>query len=112
MKNDDIIAELLQESSLQQALRDFNLTDIPEEAQAEFIRMLGENIQQRIMVEIAIALPETARPEYEQFIGAGDLEGLRVFLASHIPNIEELIVAHAKEEYDATVRRLREIERE
>lgn len=109
MKKDSIISDLIQGPEIQQAIRDFDLSDIPEEAQADFITMLGENIQQRIMIEIALALPQNMLPEFESYVGSGDLEGLRDFLKSHIPNVDNLIVAHAKEEYDATVRRLKEV---
>jgi hypothetical protein len=107
-KNDSIVKDLLKDVSARQALKDFDIEDATEEQQVEFITSLGDNIQQSIVIEIARVLPESAMDEYTNFVGSGDLEGLKNFLTKHIPDLDNFMQRAAKAQYDATLARLRE----
>ncbi|OHB18504.1 MAG: hypothetical protein A2854_00015 [Parcubacteria group bacterium RIFCSPHIGHO2_01_FULL_56_18] len=72
------------------------------EAQAHLIASLGENILNRITLEMLKVLPESKYEKFSSLVGAGDMDALRAFLEKHIPALDNFIQKAAKEEYEAT----------
>ncbi|HWO07265.1 MAG TPA: hypothetical protein VNM40_01620 [Candidatus Paceibacterota bacterium] len=109
MNEQKFIRELLGDEFAQTVIRECGLEDDPPEAQVQFITLLGENIIQRISLEILKALPESEIPKFESFIGSGDMDGLRTFLLPHVPDLDRFIQHEAMKEYEATKTRMHEI---
>ena len=101
-KEQQFIDELLGDSFVQQVLHELNLQDAPKDVQEKILAALGVNIFKRVMLEILTVLPESARDEFEKFVGNGDMRGMRAFLEQQIPNVEHFVQQHAMNEYEAT----------
>lgn len=100
--SDQVIKELLGEEVMQQATSELGLQDVPQDIQASLIANIGEGILRRVTLELLTALPEEDRDAFEQLIGGGDSEALRVFLEKRIPDLQEFMRLHAEREYEAT----------
>lgn len=99
----------MQDVLTQEVIKQLGIDKDSREVQEELISMLGENILQRIVIEVAKMLPEEKRPEFDRFFGSGDLDGLRNFLEPHIPNLDRFLKNAAIVEYEATKTRAERI---
>jgi hypothetical protein len=100
--NTQLIRELVGDSFTQKILSEFGLQDNTSAEQEEMLVMFGENIFQKVMLELLIALPESARDEFQSLFGGGDVGKLRAFLEQHIPELDDFIHNEVTKEYDAT----------
>lgn len=105
-----LLHELLNDDIAQSVILDFKLQDDTPEEQAEFISQLGENIMLRLTLEILKLLPESEHERFKEFIGSGDMPGLRTFLMPHILDLDRFFQHEVMKEYEATKTRMREIE--
>lgn len=101
---------LLGEDFARDIVAEFNLGALSSDAQAEFISELGLLVTQRLVLEISKALPESEREKFNEFIGSGDMDGLKAFLLPHIPDLDRFVQAEAMKEFEATKTRMREIQ--
>ena len=95
-----IINDLLGEEVTQRMLQELGIHNSAKEQQEKLLVMLGENLLQRIMLELLTALPESARDEFESYVGSGDFEGMRKFVDKHVQNADELMQRIALNEYE------------
>lgn len=109
MKDATFIKELLGDEFAQAVISELGMQDETPEEQAEFISELGLNVMLRVNLEIAKLLPEEERPQFESFIGSGDIDGLRKFLAPHIPDLDRFVYEVSQTEYEGVKKRIREI---
>lgn len=99
---DDTTRQLLGDDFTKQVMRDFGIEAESPEAQVYLMSSLGENIIQRITLEVLKIIPESEHEKFGSFIGGGDMNGLRKFLEPYIPDVDEFMQKTAKEEYEAT----------
>ena len=108
--DDETIKEILSDDLTKQIIAELGLEAETPESQADIIAMIGENVLQRVVIEIAKELPEEARQGFEPFIGGGDIPGMREYLLPYIPDLDRFIQRHAAAEFEATKTRIHMIE--
>jgi len=72
-----------------QIITDLKLDNLPESLQNDIIEKLGQNILQRVALEILKEIPEERRDEFDIVSDAGDLDKTRCFVEQFIPNLDE-----------------------
>lgn len=108
-KDKQLIDALLGDEFATTIIQEFGLENDPPEAQVQFITLLGENIIQRISLEILKLLPDSQHDKFESFIGSGDMDGLRAFLLPYIPDFDRFVFNESQLEYESTKKRMHEI---
>lgn len=96
-----LIRDILRDDMARKIISELGLENDTPETQANIIEMIGENIQNRLLVEVLKALPEKDHSHFAAYIGSGDLEGLRSFLAPYIPDLDRFIQNLAITEYES-----------
>lgn len=99
---DDTIKQLLGDDFAKALIRDLGLEHETPEAQAYLVSSLGQNVFERITLEVLNTLPETEYENFSALTKAGDMNALRTFLEKHIPNLDGFIQKTARAEYEAT----------
>jgi hypothetical protein len=108
MKNTDqkMIQEILGEDFTKKMLEEMELQHSSPEVQAELLAKLGQNIIERVMLELLSAVPEEVRGEFESHVGSGDVASFRAFLEKYISDLDEFITHHANREFEQTKTRI------
>lgn len=99
----------LGDASVDRIVKELKIDKDPIEVQFELVDMLNEFILEKVSLEVLKALPRGDHQAFEDFIGKGDLDGLRAFLAERIPDIDRLIEHAATTAYEAVRSRAQEI---
>lgn len=99
----------LGDESVDHIVKELKIDKDPIEVQVELVDMLSELILDKVSLEVLKALPKNDHQAFEDFVGKGDLDGLRVFLEERIPNIDRLIEHAATTAYDSVRSRAQEI---
>ena len=94
---------------VKQIVEDLGLGGGTPERQAELISRLGENILNRVMLEILKVLPKGEREKLGLLFDTGSLEQLREFLAARIPDLDAFIRREGQKEIEATRARAHEL---
>lgn len=102
-----ILQQLLGDSFAQSMVDEMRIASDPPEVQAEMLSLLGENIFQRVVLEILKKLPPDAVQAFRAQIGAGDLEALRATVAPHIPDLDAFVASEAQKELTLLRERMR-----
>ena len=107
MSNDKrLIEEILGGDFAKKMLEEMELQHSTPEVQSEMLAKLGQNIIERVMLELLTAVPEPARAEFESHVGSGDVAAFRAFLEQHINDLDEFILHHANREFEQTKTRI------
>ena len=89
----------------QHIIQELALNDAPEEEVNEVITGLGGLIMELVMTQITDALDDEAVVIFEEILSAEDGESkeqrLNLFLAEHVPNLEEIIATCSVEVLEA-----------
>lgn len=93
---------IIRDELAQEAAKKLGITSFSPAVQEEILARVGENIMKRIAIEVFKILPEEKRPEFEQFIGSGNVDGLNEFLKPYIPNLDTLIQQETEKEIEET----------
>lgn len=101
-----MITEILGEDFTKKMLEEMELHHSAPDVQAELLTKLGQNIIERVMLELLTAVPENARDEFQSHVGSGDVAGFRAFLEQHIVDLDDLILHHANREFEQTKTRI------
>jgi len=72
-----------------QIITDLKLDNLPESLQNDIIEKLGQNVLQRVALEILKEIPEERRDEFDIVSEAGDLDKTRFFVEQFIPNLDD-----------------------
>lgn len=99
----------LGDSTVDHIVKELKIDKDPVEVQFALVDMLNEFILEKVSLEVLKALPREDHQAFEDFIGKGDFDGLRSFLAERIPDVDRLIEHAATTAYDAVRNRAQEI---
>lgn len=99
----------LGDETVDHIVKELKIDKDPLEVQVELIDMLNELILEKVSLEVLKALPREDHQAFEDFIGKGDLDGLRLFLVERIPDIDRLIEHAAMVAYESVRNRAQEI---
>lgn len=103
------IYRFLGDKHVDRIVKEMKIDKDPIEVQFELVDMLNEYILDKVSLEVLKALPKKDHQAFEDFIGKGDLDGLRTFLTERIPDIDRLIEHAATTAYDSVRSRAQEI---
>ncbi len=93
---------ILRDKLAQEATKKLNIASLSIPVQEEIISRVGQNIIKRVSVEIFKTLPKDKRPEFEEFIGSGDVDGLYAFLKPLVPDLDAFIERETEKEIKLT----------
>ena len=97
-----LIEKILTDDFTRGMLKELGVHNSSHEAQEEILAKLSANIVERVMLEILTALPESARPEFESYVGGGDVHGFRTFLEKHFDDFDAFAQGEINKEYERT----------
>ena len=97
------IQDLLSNDAMLALAKELGVENDTPENQAVIMTMIGSNITKRLVLTFVTALPENLHPEFEDYIGSGDVGGLRDFLEQHIPDLDKLIANEIRAEFEETL---------
>lgn len=103
------IYRFLGDAHVDHIVKELKIDKDPIEVQFELVDMLNEYILDKVSLEVLKALPKNDHQAFEDFIGKGDLDGLRAFLVERIPDVDRLIEHAATVAYDSVRSRAQEI---
>lgn len=97
------LQKFLSSTQMQSLITELGIENDTPENQAELLAILGSNATKRVVLALFEALPENLHPDFERFIGGGDMQGLHDFLEEHISDVDELVVKEIRAEFEATL---------
>jgi hypothetical protein len=103
------IYRFLGDTHVDHIVKEMQIDKDPIEVQFVLIDMLNEYVLDKVSLEVLKALPRADHQAFEDFIGKGDLDGLRSFLSERIPDVDRLIEHAATTAYDSARSRAQEI---
>ena len=72
-----------------QIVTDLKIENLPESLQNDIIEKLGQNVLQRVALEILKKIPKEHHDEFDAVSDAGDPDKTRSFIEQFIPNLDE-----------------------
>ena len=89
-------------ANIENLLKEFGLENVSEGDQMQFMSRLGQNIFNRILIEVAKKLPIEKLNEFETLTKGGDAEAIRAFLEREIPDFAVMVQTESKNEIEDT----------
>ena len=87
-------------------IKEMGVEEIPEEAQDDIIKKLGDVVLKSLTASIFQKIPDSAREEFERVAAYNDDERTQVFLEEHVPDLHILV----EEEVKKAMRKFAEME--
>lgn len=101
-----LVEEILGDDFTKKMLEEMELQHSSPAVQEELLAKLGQNIIERVILELLTAVPESARVEFESHVGSGDVAAFRDFLEKNIDDLDGFILHHANREFEQTKTRI------
>lgn len=97
------LQDLVSNEAMQSLIKDLGIENDAPEDQIEIMMMIGSNVTKRLILAFITRLPEDTHTEFESYLGSNNTEGLLIFLEKHIPDLNQLIMDEAKQEFEETL---------
>jgi hypothetical protein len=75
---------------------ELHLGALPPEAREKVFSVIGEKVMKQIIIDVYQYVPEAQIKEIDAKVDAGDVEGLVVYLETHVPQSGVIIQESAK----------------
>ena len=72
-----------------QIVADLKIDNLPDSLQNDIIEKLGQNVLQRVTLEILKQIPKEHHNEFDTISDSGDPDKIRSFIEQFIPNLDE-----------------------
>ncbi|MEK7155278.1 MAG: hypothetical protein AAB734_00180 [Patescibacteria group bacterium] len=111
MSDQNMLAELVNDSLVHAMSADLGVGSELPEAQAEAISKIGKAIMERVTLELLKALPVDAHGQFLDLLESGDTPRFEEFLRAHIKDLDGFVQRESTQEYEKIKVRADEIAR-